>query len=214
MTERKTIQSADVMKALGEIEMAQVMNLGVMGKDGKRGGRVEREVEAWEGNVRGKRRGYRDKVKARDSVGGVDTTVGSVDVDVDGDEHAEREDGVHESKRRKRDSQDELLQAEADGDVSMVSETTRDNNNTNGANQTKASHNRANDDEEDAEDIDDSADDNEDEQQDEEDEENPEETQDAEDPADVEETSRRKNAGTLAPDGRIEVAGSDDDESD
>ena len=48
------------------------MQLGVLGEDGKRGGRVEREVEKWEGDVRGKRRGYREKVRARTT--GDDTT--------------------------------------------------------------------------------------------------------------------------------------------
>ncbi|KAJ9662760.1 hypothetical protein H2198_001209 [Neophaeococcomyces mojaviensis] len=209
MTDRKTIQSADVIKALAEIEMAQVMGLGVLGKDGKRGGRVEREVEVWEGNVRGKRRGYRDKVKARESVGGADTTVGSVDIDGEG----EGEDEVHENKRRKRDSEEEPTR-ETDKDMSMALETAGDI--TNGTNKLKlnagrrSSGDRANDDE-DAEDVEDSADEDEEDQQDEEEEEDQEETRDVEDSVDVEETSRRTN-GTLAPDGRIEVGGSDDDD--
>ncbi len=47
--------------------MAQVMGLGAVGEDGKVGGRLERELEVWETVVRGKRKGYREKVKQRES---------------------------------------------------------------------------------------------------------------------------------------------------
>lgn len=70
-TTKKTIGPADVIKALQEIEMAQVMGIGEVGRDGKVGGRLERELEVWENVVRGKRKGYREKVKMRESgVGG------------------------------------------------------------------------------------------------------------------------------------------------
>lgn len=52
--------------------MDGVMQLGVVGKDGRLGGRLERELEAYEEIIKGKRKGYRDKVKARESVGDAD----------------------------------------------------------------------------------------------------------------------------------------------
>lgn len=57
----------DVLKAIQEIEMGGIMQLGATGADGKAGGRLERELEVFESVVRGKRKGYRDKVKARES---------------------------------------------------------------------------------------------------------------------------------------------------
>ncbi|KAK7888524.1 hypothetical protein LTR67_008870 [Exophiala xenobiotica] len=71
-TSKKTIGPQDVIKALSEIEMSGVMGLGAggAGKDGPRlGARLEKELEAYEEIVRGKRKGYRDKVKARESLG-------------------------------------------------------------------------------------------------------------------------------------------------
>ena len=58
------------MKALQEIEMGNVMGLGAAGADGRIGGRLERELEVWEGVVRGKRKGYRDSIKAKARDGG------------------------------------------------------------------------------------------------------------------------------------------------
>ena len=47
------------------------MELGKVGDDGRAGGgRLERELALFEEGVRGKRKGYREKVKARESVGG------------------------------------------------------------------------------------------------------------------------------------------------
>lgn len=67
VTTKKTIGPQDVLKAIQEIEMGGVMGLGEVGADGKVGGRLERELEVWETVVRGKRKGYREKVKQRES---------------------------------------------------------------------------------------------------------------------------------------------------
>lgn len=191
VTERKTIQSQDVMKALREIEMDQVMQLGVMGKDGKRGGRVEREVEVWESEVRGKRRGYRERVKARESGAG-DTTMGSVDVDADGEEH--------ETKRQRLDTNDDTVTEGSTGPI------------THGTNNIKLNVGRRRSDDEQVEDDivdEDAADESDEEEVFEDAEEDPDEAQ-AEDDIDVdEESSRRK--GALAPDGRVEVDDSGDE---
>ena len=91
----------DVIKALREIELDQVMQLDVLGSDGRRGGRVEREVEVWEKEIRGKRKGYRDRVKARESGGGVgDTTLeGDTSLIVEGDGDGKGNEDQHEKKR-------------------------------------------------------------------------------------------------------------------
>jgi hypothetical protein len=52
------------------MEMSGVMDLGAIGKDGRQGGRLEREVALYEESVMRKRKGYREKVKARESAGG------------------------------------------------------------------------------------------------------------------------------------------------
>lgn len=95
------------MKAIHECELDKVMGVGEIGKDGRVGGRLERELEVFESVVRGKRKGYREKVKARESgVSGVD-----------GEEGEERE------KKRVRRSSDEnpedeeLLDAQLNGTV-------------------------------------------------------------------------------------------------
>ncbi|ETI23967.1 hypothetical protein G647_05774 [Cladophialophora carrionii CBS 160.54] len=67
---RKTLGVQDVYVALQEMEMAGVMDLGAVGKDGRQGGRLEREVALYEESVMKKRKGYREKVKARESAGG------------------------------------------------------------------------------------------------------------------------------------------------
>jgi DNA polymerase epsilon subunit 3 len=71
VTTKKTIGPQDVLKAIQEIEMGGVMGLGEVGADGKVGGRLERELEVWETVVRGKRKGYREKVKQRGSGAGL-----------------------------------------------------------------------------------------------------------------------------------------------
>ena len=95
------------MKAIHECELDRVMGIGEVGKDGRVGGRLERELEVFESVVRGKRKGYREKVKARESgVSGVDG------------EEAEEE---REKKRVRRtsDDQDEedLLDKQLNGSV-------------------------------------------------------------------------------------------------
>jgi hypothetical protein len=60
---KKTIGPNDVLSALKEMELGGIMELD--GREG--GGRLERELEAWESVVKGKRRGYREKVKGRQS---------------------------------------------------------------------------------------------------------------------------------------------------
>lgn len=62
-TTKKTIGPNDVLSALREMELGGIMELD--GREG--GGRLERELEAWESVVKGKRRGYREKVKGRQS---------------------------------------------------------------------------------------------------------------------------------------------------
>ncbi|KIW34787.1 uncharacterized protein PV07_01543 [Cladophialophora immunda] len=66
---KKTLNVQDVMAALKEIEFGNVMELGAVGEDGRTGGRLEREVEVYEEIIGRKRRGYREKVKARESGG-------------------------------------------------------------------------------------------------------------------------------------------------
>lgn len=184
LTERKTIQSADVIKALGEIEMADVMGLGVLGADGKRGGRVEREVEKWEGDVRGKRRGYREKVRARES-GVTESNLGDTTMEV--------EDGEQEFKR-----------ARIDEDVQSTGGI------TNGTGNLKLAGEGA----EAGDEEDEEENDNEDEEQEEDEEEEDEEPQEVEDSMEMDDGDKaRGKGGTLAPDGRVEV-GESDDESD
>jgi hypothetical protein len=83
-----------VIKALQEIEMGGVMGIGEVGQDGKVGGRLERELEVWEGVVRGKRKGYREKVKMRESGTGVGGTS-----EEDGSKEGDGESGERDAKR-------------------------------------------------------------------------------------------------------------------
>ncbi|KAJ9616773.1 hypothetical protein H2200_000492 [Cladophialophora chaetospira] len=93
---RKTLGVQDVYAALREIELAGVMEVGVIGDDGRQGGRLEREVALYEEGVMKKRKGYREKVKARESTG-----AGGDGVDVDEDR------GEPSSKRPRRMSEDD-----------------------------------------------------------------------------------------------------------
>jgi len=83
---KKTIGPNDILAALKEMELGQLMELD--GREG--GGRLEKELEAWETVVKGKRKGYREKVKGRQS--GVGT---------EGEEGEER--GEPETKRARVD---------------------------------------------------------------------------------------------------------------
>jgi hypothetical protein len=89
LTQKKTVGPHDVLKALQEIEMAGVMELGQVGADGRVGGRLERELEVFERVVRGKRKGYREKVKKRES----GTASGALNEPMEGEDVDEEEGG-------------------------------------------------------------------------------------------------------------------------
>ena len=72
-----------------------------MGADGKVGGRLERELEVFENVVKGKRKGYREKVKARES--------GGSNLNDGGDENGER--GPKRPRFEEEDGQDPDQQA-------------------------------------------------------------------------------------------------------
>lgn len=111
MTSKKTISPQDVLNAIKEIEMNGVMEIGKLGSDGRNGGRLERELEVYEEGVRGKRKGYREKVKARESgVTDLDREEGDVD----------RDRGEPQKKRVRRteendEADEELLDAQLNG---------------------------------------------------------------------------------------------------
>jgi hypothetical protein len=92
-----------VIKAIQEIEMGQVMGLGEVGPDGKVGGRLERELEVWETVVRGKRKGYREKVKMRESGAGRDSENGD-GASKDGEERDAKRARVEEEEGRAGDA--------------------------------------------------------------------------------------------------------------
>lgn len=120
-TDRKTVQSQDVIKAINELEMDSVMGIGAIGADGRSGGRLEREVEKYEESIRGKRKGYRDKVKARESAGAASASGGNVNGSGDADaKEAEDRDRGHESKRIRRDTDGETGEDSTMHDSSFV----------------------------------------------------------------------------------------------
>ncbi len=120
LTSKKTVGPQDVLKALQEIELGGVMELGALGVDGEVGGRLEKELEVFESVVRGKRKGYREKVKARES-GGSSLLAGGGKESVDGDEGGERK-----SKRvRYEDGDAEQGQHDPQKDGSGGDETTK-----------------------------------------------------------------------------------------
>lgn len=164
---------------------------------GKGTSRLEREVEVWEGNVRGKRVGYREKVKARQSVG--DTTVGTVE----GDE----EEGERGGKRVRIDVDGEEGQGREEsvtttGEISKSTEGLRIGNG-----KKKVQEQEEDDVEEDVPEEDSDEQDDEEE----EDEQDQEGSDVAEDTLDMEDLESQRKKGTLAPDGRVEVDNSDDD---
>ena len=118
MTTKKTIGPQDVLKAIQEIEMAQVMRLGAVGEDGKVGGRLERELEVWETVVRGKRKGYREKVKQRES--GVEPVGGSDESQM----LNEDEGGEREAKRARMEGGEAQDTAHGNGTTSFVGQQT------------------------------------------------------------------------------------------
>lgn len=177
------------------------MQLGVIGKDGKRGGRLEREVESWEGNVRGKRAGYREKVKARQSTGtNGDTTFGTVDEDGEGGE----EDREHDNKRLRIDDEGHEREGSATGEISRSTQKLKLGVNGNRRTQDQDEDDDVEDDVQDEDESDEHDDEDEDEGQDQD------ETQ-AENTLETEDFDSHRRKGTLAPDGRVEVDNSDDD---
>lgn len=200
-TDRKTIQSQDVIKALYEIEFDQVMQLGVTGSDGKRGGRLEREVESWEGNVRGKRAGYREKVKARQSTGtNGDTTIGTLDDDAEAVE-GEQE---HQNKRLRIDDEGNEREGSATGEISKSTQNLKL-----GASGDRRTQEQDEDDFGEDDVQDDDSDEQDEDEEDEEQEQN--EGNIADDSLDLGDADPQRRKGTLAPDGRVEVDNSDDD---
>ncbi|KEF56811.1 uncharacterized protein A1O9_07001 [Exophiala aquamarina CBS 119918] len=96
----KTVFPQDVLKALNEVELANVMDLGALGKDGRTGGRLERELEVYESALTQKRKNARDRKsnKMRESTGtGVEG----------GDEADENERGEPSNKRARRMEEDD-----------------------------------------------------------------------------------------------------------
>lgn len=180
------------------------MQLGAVGKDGKRGGRVEREVESWEGNVRGKRAGYREKVKARQSTGtNGDTTLGTVGEDIEGAEEEEEEEArEHDSKRLRFDEEGQQREGSATGEISRSTQNLR----------LSVNHRRkleSTEDEDAEEDLDDDESDEQDE--DDGDDAQDQEAPDMEDTLEQDDPGETRGKGSLAPNGRVEVNGSDDD---
>ncbi|KIV97653.1 hypothetical protein PV10_01372 [Exophiala mesophila] len=58
---RKTLAPQDVLQALRELEFDNVMQLGAVGKDGRLGGRLERELAVYEEVLMQKRKGAKDR---------------------------------------------------------------------------------------------------------------------------------------------------------
>ena len=186
----KTVTPQDVLKALQEMELERVMGLGERNEEGVVvGGRLEKELAVFEEVVKGKRKGYRDKVKARESGVGDETMEGG-----DGEPQAKRaRRGSEEGQDGGDDEQDEedaLLDAQLNGPNGGVDQEEEDEHGDEG--------------------DEDEEDEAEDEQQ---------EEAELEDSIDVEDESagrtRRKSgskgrSSILAPNGRTEVGSEDD----
>lgn len=181
--------------------------MGVIGTDGKRGGRLEREVEAWEGTVRGKRAGYREKVKARQSTGtNGDTTIGTIGEDGD----VENEEPEHENKRLRIDNEGSGREGSATGEISQSTQNLK----IGGANSDKRIQEQEEDDfgEDDVPDEDSDEQDEDDEEDDEQEQEQDQiETQAADEGLEQGDPSSQRLKHTLAADGRVEDDNSDDD---
>ncbi|KIX07243.1 uncharacterized protein Z518_01896 [Rhinocladiella mackenziei CBS 650.93] len=223
-TTKKTIRPQDVIQALREIEMAGVMELGVVGKDGRLGGRLEREMEVYENTMRGKRKGYRDKIKARESGGG------APDAEVEGTDDR----GEPSSKRARRmneedeDEDERMLEQQLNGTGIEIrySSVPKGRRNTSGTSPTASRKgNVAVDEEEDEEsDADEEGEgegeggDEDEEEDEDEDEENDEDEQDDDDDEDDDidnarhPNSTRSSRGKvgLMPDGNIEMGSEDE----
>ncbi|KIW81494.1 hypothetical protein Z517_04519 [Fonsecaea pedrosoi CBS 271.37] len=110
---KKTLGVQDVMAALKEIEFANVMDLGAVGKDGRTGGRLERQVEVYEEIIGKKRRGYREKVKARESGGG------AADGDGDAEDRGEPSNKkIRRTSAEEEDEEERMLEQQLNGTVS------------------------------------------------------------------------------------------------
>ena len=225
---RKTLSPQDVLKALKEIEFDNVMELGAVGKDGRLGGQLERELQVYEEALMQKRKGARDRKsnKVRESTG---TAADG------GDEAEDDERGEPSSKRARRmdveenddpEDDDRMLDMQLNGmqedsinatDRRKRTSTTGSSPLTNGNGKGKAEETESDADpdpeeEEADEDDDEENDDDEDEDEDDGDEENDDEQGDAEDRLEERNGSRNRNGRVgLQPDGRVEIEGSDDD---
>ena len=102
---RKTMAVQDVYAALREIEFSGQMELGAVGEDGRLGGRLEREVELYEEGVLKKRRGYREKVKMRESGG-------AGDEEVDGEPSSKK---ARRTSEREEDEEQRMLEQQLNG---------------------------------------------------------------------------------------------------
>ena len=121
----KTITPQDVMDALREIEMGGVMELG---KEGG-GGRLERELAVFEEVIKGKRKGYREKVKARESaVSAAGTEGGSGEAKERGEPEAKKarrasdEQEAEDEDEERDEDVDELLDAQLNGGLEDAEE--------------------------------------------------------------------------------------------
>lgn len=195
----KTVTPQDVLKALQEMELEKVMGLGERNEDGSVGGRLERELAVFEEVVRGKRKGYRDKVKARES-------------GVSGVEEGEEGDGERVAKRARRASEGE---GEGEGDEEQDEEDALLDAQLNGPNGgMEEEHEEDHEDEDEGDDPEDEQDEDDTQQQRDED-----EMEDSIDVDDGHGHGRRTGSGSgprssiLSPNGRAEV-GSDGDDSD
>ncbi|KAJ9625330.1 hypothetical protein H2204_010422 [Knufia peltigerae] len=214
-TNKKTISPQDVIKALEQIEMGGVMELGAVGQDGRLGGRLERELEAYEEHIRGKRKGYRDKVKARESAGGAaeeGNPAAAAQTDDAEVETAER--GEPSNKKARRLSEDE----NEDDDERMLEAQLNGSNAVDEAN----GHGEGQEEEEEADEDDEQEEEEEDEEEEEEEENDGEEDQDEQDEegeTDADESEGRRDRGNnpdtrrvgLMPDGNVDMSGEESD---
>ena len=208
-TSKKTIGPQDVLKALKEIEMDGVMQLGSVGSDGRLGGRLERELEAYEEIIKSKRKGYRDKVKVRESLGDAD---------------AEDERGEPSNKKARRMSGDEdvddederMLEQQLNGVPGSSPNTKAKTNGDDAAPDEEADVSEADeagdeehDDEDDEQDEDDGAED-----EDEQDEREDADETGADDAEELEEREHADARGRIAlmPDGNVEMGSEDESE--
>ncbi|KIW15030.1 hypothetical protein PV08_07817 [Exophiala spinifera] len=228
-TTKKTVSPQDVIKALEQIEMGAVMGLGATGPDGRRGGRLERELEAYEEHIRGKRKGYRDKVKAREGVGdgqNLDRTVGAGAAGADDEDEEERGEPSNKKARRmsaeeeEEDDDDETMLLEAQLNGGNAVRTNGDDDDDDDDDHDEGENDADQDEEDEVEDEDEDEDEDDDEEEEEEGEEG-EEEQDADEEAvndadELEGRDDRRNHTNgrriaLMPDGNVDMSGDESD---